>query len=113
MHSHTSNIHTSPGSATWTQNRDREPAAVGDPPAPRRRTPVVGARTELGRYQTTKDDRIVYGQRIDGIVRVTDRPTGSGGRAYLVERGLESYDELTGPGGRLPRSGQEARGDRR
>jgi hypothetical protein len=31
----------------------------------------------------------VYGQRVDGVVRVTDVPAGGGGRAYLVERELE------------------------
>jgi hypothetical protein len=34
------------------------------------------------------------GQRIDGMVRVTDRPARRGGRAYLVERGLETKSEL-------------------
>ena len=33
-------------------------------------------------------------QRIDGIVRVTDRPAVQCGRAYLVERGLETKSEL-------------------
>ena len=80
--------------ATWTHNRDRQPAAV-EPEAARRGTPPnVGARVELGRYETSEGDRIVYGQRIDGVVRVTDRPAGPGGRSYLVERGLETSDEL-------------------
>jgi hypothetical protein len=94
MRSHTSNTHTSPGSATWTQNRDQEPAAVDDTPAPRRYTPVVGPRAELGRYQTADGERVVYGQRVDGVVRITDRPASPRGRSYLVERGLESNDEL-------------------
>jgi hypothetical protein len=33
-------------------------------------------------------ERIVYGQRVTGV-RVTDVPLALGGRAYLVERGLE------------------------
>ena len=33
--------------------------------------------------------RILYGQRVDGVVRVTDVPAQDGGRAYLVERELE------------------------
>jgi hypothetical protein len=33
-------------------------------------------------------------KRVDGIVRVTDRPASQGGRAYLVERGLETQSEL-------------------
>ena len=32
---------------------------------------------------------MLYGQRVDGVVRVTDVPLAAGGRAYLVERGLE------------------------
>jgi hypothetical protein len=63
-------------------------------PAPRRSPPNVGARAELARYRTADGKRIVYGQCIDGVVRVTDRPTGPGGRSYLVERGLETHDEL-------------------
>ena len=39
-------------------------------------------------------ERIIYGQRIEGVVRVTDRPAADGGRAYLIERGLESKAEL-------------------
>jgi hypothetical protein len=34
-------------------------------------------------------DRVRYGQRVDGVVRLTDVPLEAGGRAYLVERGLE------------------------
>jgi hypothetical protein len=34
-------------------------------------------------------DRALYGQRVDGVVRVTDVPQKARGRAYLVERGLE------------------------
>jgi hypothetical protein len=81
-------------SATWAHNRDREPQPSSDRPAPKRTTPVVGKRTELARYTVAEGERIVYGQRIDGVVRVTDRPATPGGRAYLVERGLQSKDEL-------------------
>lgn len=49
----------------------------------------TGARVELARYSVTGDDRVLYGQRVDGVVRVTDLPQQAGGRAYLVERGLE------------------------
>jgi hypothetical protein len=34
-------------------------------------------------------ERILYGQRVDGVVRVTDNPANGQGRAYLVERELE------------------------
>jgi hypothetical protein len=49
----------------------------------------TGARVELVRYSVTAGDRVLYGQRVDGVVRVTDVPLEAGGRAYLVERGLE------------------------
>jgi len=51
--------------------------------------PQVGERVELARYQTSSGERILYGQRIDGVVRVTDVPASGHGRAYLVERELE------------------------
>ncbi len=50
----------------------------------------VGERVELARYKTPgSGPRIVYCQRIDGVVRVTDVPADGHGRAYLVERELE------------------------
>lgn len=48
----------------------------------------VGERVELGRYRTSTSERVLHGQRINGVVRITDTPIG-GGRAFLVERGLE------------------------
>lgn len=51
---------------------------------------AVGERVELGCYRTDAgQDRVLWGQRIDGVVRITDVPRNGGGRAYLVERGLE------------------------
>jgi hypothetical protein len=51
---------------------------------------AVGERTELGRYRTAAAvERVLYGQRVATVVRVTDVPVESPGRAYLVERGLE------------------------
>ena len=50
----------------------------------------VGERTELGRYRTAAGaERVLYGQRVGNVVRVTDVPVDQPGRAYLVERGLE------------------------
>jgi hypothetical protein len=51
-------------------------------------SPGVGERVELGRYRVSSGERVLYGQRVNGVVRITDSPTDSG-RAYLVERGLE------------------------
>jgi hypothetical protein len=49
----------------------------------------TGPRVELARYSVTAGDRMLYGQRVDGVLRLTDVPLEAGGRAYLVERGLE------------------------
>ena len=48
-----------------------------------------GNRVELVRYTIPAGQRVLYGQRVNGIVRVTDVPVAPGGRAYLVERELE------------------------
>jgi len=55
---------------------------------PRRRV-GVGERVELARYAISGGERVLYGQRVDGVVRVTDHPATSPGRCYLVERELE------------------------
>jgi hypothetical protein len=50
----------------------------------------TGHRVELARYVVSGgEERILFGQRVDGVVRVTDVPARGHGRAYLVERGLE------------------------
>jgi hypothetical protein len=49
----------------------------------------VGQRVELGRYAIAAGERIIYGQRVNGHVRVTDVPATGRSRAYLVEAGLE------------------------
>jgi len=51
--------------------------------------PRTGVRTELARYTVEGQERILYGQRVLGVVRITDVPAGAGDRAYLIERGLE------------------------
>ena len=54
------------------------------------RTARTGHRVELARYTVGGgEERVLYGQRVDGVVRVTDVPAQGRGRAYLVERGLE------------------------
>ena len=49
---------------------------------------------ELARYRISSGERIVRGQRILGVVRVSDVPAQGNGRRYLVERELTSMDEL-------------------
>jgi hypothetical protein len=75
-------------SATWAHHREPHPPAATRP-VNRRPLPTVGQRTELARYTVAGAERVVYGQRVDGVVRVTDRPAQPGGRSYLVERELE------------------------
>jgi hypothetical protein len=79
-------------SATWTHHHDRPTPSQTSTVA--RETPIVGARSELARYTIPTGERVLYGQRVDGVVRITDRPGQPGGRSYLVERGLETKDEL-------------------
>jgi hypothetical protein len=50
---------------------------------------AVGQREELARYSVPSGERILYGQRIAGVVRIVDVPIKASGRSYLVERGLE------------------------
>jgi hypothetical protein len=84
-----------------------EPAGIARRAADRRETDEVfhverrvgrtGQRVELARYTTGDgNERVLYGQRVDGVVRVTDVPECGPGRAYLVERGLEQdgYDAV-------------------
>jgi hypothetical protein len=50
----------------------------------------VGERVELGRYRVpAAGERVIYGQRIDGVVRLVDVPAAGRGRSYLIERELE------------------------
>jgi hypothetical protein len=62
----------------------------------RRNGNPVGERIELARYTVPVGERVLYGQRVNGVVRVTDVPACGHGRAYLVERELEhdGYDAL-------------------
>ena len=43
----------------------------------------------VARYTIPAGERVLYGQRVNGVVRLTDVPLAPGGRAYLVERELE------------------------
>ena len=70
-------------SATWAHNRHQEPAPESPVPAHSRPAPAVGKRTELARYRIPAGERVLYGQRVDGVVRVTDRPAQPGGRSPI------------------------------
>ena len=62
----------------------------------RRNGNPVGEQIELARYSVPVGERVLYGQRVNGVVRVTDVPACGRGRAYLVERELEQdgYDAV-------------------
>jgi hypothetical protein len=51
-------------------------------------------RVELARYTITPGERVIYGQRIRGVVRLVDVPAEGRGRRYLIERELTSVGEL-------------------
>ena len=57
-------------------------------------TTTAGERVELGRYTISAGERVIYGQRVLGVVRVVDVPAGGHGRRYVIERGLTSMAEL-------------------
>jgi hypothetical protein len=99
MYSGSSNIRTLPVEATWRYNRQPDqPIITSNSPAPTTE-PKVGKRVELARYSVRSGgERILYGQRVDGRVRVTDRPVGpvdEHHRAHLVENDLESRPSST------------------
>ena len=54
----------------------------------------AGERVELGRYTISAGERVIFGQRVLGIVRVVDVPADGRGRRYIIERGLTSMSEL-------------------
>jgi hypothetical protein len=49
----------------------------------------VGEHVELGRYAISSGERVIYGQRVNGVVSVTDNPANGHGRAFLIERELQ------------------------
>ena len=54
----------------------------------------AGTRVELARYTITAGERVVWGQRIDGVVRISDVAADGHGRRYLIERGIARQAEL-------------------
>ena len=46
-------------------------------------------RIELAQYEVNGEARVLVGQRVNGVIRLSDHPASGHGRAYLVERGLE------------------------
>ena len=53
------------------------------------RRSVVSERVEVARYTVSAGTRLLYAQRIDRLLCVTDRPASGTGRSYLVEYGMD------------------------
>jgi hypothetical protein len=49
---------------------------------------------ELARYRVSSGELIIVGQRVRGVVRLTDVPATWHGRRYLIERELTAMAEL-------------------
>jgi hypothetical protein len=61
---------------------------------PIKRHGATNERVELGRYTITAGERVIYGQRVLGVVRLVDAPAGGPGRRYVIERDLTLMAEL-------------------
>jgi hypothetical protein len=55
---------------------------------------VTNERVELGRYRIATGERVIYGQRVLGAVRLVDLPADGQGRRYVIERELTVMAEL-------------------
>jgi hypothetical protein len=51
-------------------------------------------RVELARYPAAGEERVIYGQRVMGVVRLVDHPADGYGRRYVIERELTVMAEL-------------------
>jgi hypothetical protein len=84
--------------ARWASAESRD-EIISSHPIPVRLIPNVGPRKQLARCTTAQGHkRILWGRRIDGVVRVTDRPAsdriGSRDRAHVVATNLTSRREM-------------------
>jgi hypothetical protein len=55
---------------------------------------ATNERVELARYTLAAGERVIYGQRVLGVVRLVDVPSAGRGRRYLIERELTVMAEL-------------------
>ena len=62
--------------------------------APEPITGVTNEPVELARYAISAGERVIRGQRVMGVVRLTDVPANGHGRHYVIERELTSMAEL-------------------
>ena len=54
----------------------------------------TNARVELARYTIGAGERVIYGQRVLGVVRLVDAPADGNGRRFIIERELTVMAEL-------------------
>jgi hypothetical protein len=59
-----------------------------------RRVGETNAPVELARYTVSAGERVIYGQRVLGVVRLIDEPALGDGRRYVIERELTVMAEL-------------------
>jgi hypothetical protein len=55
---------------------------------------TTGRPQQLATYTADVGERALVGQRVDGVVRISDVPAGGTGRSYLVEPEIASMGEL-------------------
>jgi len=60
----------------------------------RRRPGQTNSRVELARYSLSAGERVIYGQRVLGVVRLVDEPADGNGRRYIIEREFTVMAEL-------------------
>jgi hypothetical protein len=59
-----------------------------------RRAGQTNERVELARYTVSVGERVIYGQRVLGVVRLVDAPAAGDERRYVIERELTVMAEL-------------------
>ena len=59
-----------------------------------RRAGQTNERVELARYTVSAGERVIYAQRVLGVVRLVDEPADGDGRRYVIERELTVMAEL-------------------
>jgi hypothetical protein len=62
--------------------------------APEPTARATNERVELARYTISTGERVIYGHRVLGVVRVVDHPANGHGRRYVIERELTVMAEL-------------------
>jgi hypothetical protein len=59
-----------------------------------RRAGQTNSRIELAHYTVSDGERVIYGQRVLGVVRLVDEPADGDGRRFVIERELTVMSEL-------------------